>query len=111
MKANKLSRLKQAAGKLHTHTVVFKTGSDEDIAVRLALCGQSTQAIMEETGLSESQVIYRLHKASVTRAAYRNGTGDFARRVLPVITKLAAVVVKENIAPKFAPYAAARLNQ
>ena len=111
MNKGKLSKLKEAAVRLHTHTVVFKTGSDEDIAVRLALCGQSTQAIMEETGLTESQVIYRLHKARVTRALYRNGTGEFARRVLPVITKMAAVEVKEKIAPKFAPFAATRLNQ
>jgi hypothetical protein len=111
MKATKLSRFKQAAGKLHTHIVVFKNGSDEDIAARLALCGQSTRAIMEQTGLTESQVIYRLHKARVKRAEFRNGTSDFAQRALPVITRMAAVVVRENIAPKFAPFASARLNQ
>ena len=107
----KLSKLQKAAGKLHTHTVVFKTGSDEDIAAQLAMGGQTTKAIMLETGLTECQVVYRLHKAGVKRADFRNGTSPVARRALPYIMKLAAVEVKEKIAPKFAPFAAARLNQ
>jgi len=107
----KTGKFKEAAVRLHTHTVVFRTGSDEDIAAQLALAGQSTKAIMLETGLTQCQVIYRLHKAGVKRADFRNGTSMVAQKTLPYIRRVAAQQVKEKIAPKFAPLAVSRLNQ
>ncbi len=107
----RLKKVMDAAAKLHTHVVVFRAGSDEDIAARLALCGLSTAAIMEETGLSESQVIYRLNKARIKRRAYRDATGDFAKRLLRIGTRMAAEEVRTQIAPKWLPRAASRLNQ
>lgn len=109
-----IDKIQKAARSLHTHTVVFKTGSDEDHAVRYAMCGQTTKAIAAKTGLTEAQVQYRLTKAKVKRTGkdgFRNGTNPFAVKVLNYGFKLAKSVVADEIAPRFAGVGATRINQ
>jgi hypothetical protein len=106
-----IGTLQHAATKLHTHTVVFKQGSDEDFAARYGLMGQTTKAISRQTGLSESQVQYRLTKAGVKRSEFRNGTSKFAKRLLDAGLKMAGREVRNKIAPKFEALSEARLNQ
>lgn len=62
--------------------------SDEDIQTAiLAGMGFSTKFITETTGLTKCQVSYRLHKAGIKRAAYRNGESDVAQRMLGFIPR------------------------
>lgn len=57
--------------------------SDEDLQCAiLAALGFSTQMIAERTGLTNSQITYRLKKAAIKRADYRNGESAMAQRVL-----------------------------
>jgi hypothetical protein len=42
----------------------------------------STKYIGERTGLTNCQITYRLAKAGIKRADYRNGGSDMAQRVL-----------------------------
>lgn len=56
--------------------------NDELECVILGAQGFSTKMIMERTGLSFCQVNYRLHKATIKRADYRNGHSDVAEQVL-----------------------------
>ena len=59
---------------------VFTTDRDRE-AARLGEKGFSTQYITQETGLSSSQVQYRLNKAGIKRADFRNGLTIAARKV------------------------------
>ena len=62
--------------------------SDEDIQTAiLAGMGFSTKFICETTGLTKCQVSYRLNKAQIKRAHYRNGESDVAQRMLGYIPK------------------------
>lgn len=45
------------------HLVRFERGSDERDAVHLAMAGICNKEIMRRTGLTDSQITYRLHKA------------------------------------------------
>ncbi len=56
--------------------------SDELECRILGGMGLSTKCIMERTGLTHSQVTYRLHKAGVKRKDYRDGTSDMAHLVI-----------------------------
>ena len=57
--------------------------SDDDLkAAIMAAMGFSTKFICDETGLSPCQVTYRLRKANIRRATYRNGESDMAQRVI-----------------------------
>lgn len=62
--------------------------SEDAIALALAELGASTKLIRQQTGLTESQVTYRLHKAKGLekkkkgyRVAWRDGDSDLFRRV------------------------------
>jgi hypothetical protein len=59
--------------------------------------GMSTKAICESTGLSHCQVTYRLNKAQVSRAQYRNGTSAVAKELMKRNTHFAAPIVKKEI--------------
>ena len=59
---------------------VFTTDRDRE-AARLGEKGFSTQYITQETGLSSSQVQYRLNKAGIRRSDFRNGLTIAARKV------------------------------
>lgn len=61
--------------------------SEEDLQCAiLASLGFSTKHIMNVTGLTQCQVTYRLNKAHIKRADYRNGTSDMAKRVIERVT-------------------------
>ena len=58
----------------------FQFAQDHD-AARLGEKGFSTRFITQHTGLTPSQVAYRLKKAGVHHQAFRNGETVEARRV------------------------------
>lgn len=58
------------------------TNDDELRCAILAGMGFSTKFIMAETGLTACQITYRLHKATIKRADYRNGESAMAERML-----------------------------
>lgn len=58
------------------------TGDDELRCAILAGMGFSTKFIMEETGLTQSQISYRLNKGQIKRKDYRDGQSAVAERVL-----------------------------
>jgi hypothetical protein len=61
------------------HTITFAPQSIEiEVVVRGEL-GHYTRAISRATGLTESQVQYRLTKANVKRSDYRDGTSWIAK--------------------------------
>lgn len=62
--------------------------SDEDIRCAvLGGMGFSTKMIAENTGLTNCQISYRLHKGNIKRRDYRDGTSDVAARVMGYIPK------------------------
>lgn len=93
----------QKIKRLHTHTVVFEAVNDVECAC-LALLGQTTSAIARETGLSESQVQYRVSKAGIKRWDFRNGRSTLAREMIERCYGSAQKEVEHQIAPKFAKY-------
>lgn len=58
------------------------TSDDELRCAILAGMGFSTRFIIAETGLTACQISYRLRKATIKRADYRNGESAMAERVL-----------------------------
>lgn len=58
------------------------TNDDELRCAILAGMGFSTKFIMEETGLTQSQIGYRLKKGQIKRRDYRDGQSAVAERVL-----------------------------
>jgi len=58
----------------------FNTERDRE-AARLGEKGFATKFIVQETGLSSSQVQYRLNKANIRRADFRNGLTVAARKM------------------------------
>lgn len=93
-----------------THTVVFSPGKDED-CVAMALLGFSTIAIASKTGLTQSQVGYRVRKASVKRWDTRHGKSEMANQIWKLVAGRAKAQVKSDIAPKFLPLGPGRINQ
>jgi hypothetical protein len=59
----------------------FTNDCDKQCALYGAM-GLSTAFIMEKTGLSLCQVNYRLQKARIKRADYRNGGSVFVKSVI-----------------------------
>lgn len=64
----------------------------------LADAGLFTRAIARETGLSESQVTYRLGILKVRRARYRDGTSQMAKLVVSAIHARAAMQDQMEVA-------------
>src|SRR3546814_3657509 len=58
-----------------------KNVTDQDVG-DIGEAGWHTRAIAEATGLTPSQVLYRLRQAGVKRANYRNGDSDMAKIML-----------------------------
>lgn len=98
-------KLRREAQRLHTHTVVFQDGDNDSECAARALLGQSTQAIMRATGLSESQVLYRVRKAGVDRWAMRNENNQLSTKIVQAGIGLARQHVNWEIAPKWAKFA------
>lgn len=99
---------------LKTHTVVYSAITDIRCAV-MAMQGQTTKAIAGQLGITEAKAQYRIKKAqdllkTKFRADFRNGKSDFAQYVLGATFRQAERIVRTEIAPKFAPYAANRPN-
>ena len=97
---------------LRTHTVVYSALIDIRAAV-MAMQGQTTKSIAAQLGITEAKVQYRIKKAQDSlktrfRADFRNGRGEFAQFVLGATYKNAEKLVRTQVAPKFAPYAASR---
>lgn len=67
--------------KRHRRVNFFENTSDFKTAL-LASLGFSTLYIKQNTNLSESQITYRLKKAQIRRAEYRNGESLAAAFVL-----------------------------
>lgn len=67
--------------------VDFLTNGDDFDVVLLGMIGWSTQAIAAKTGLSWNQVTYRLGRAGITRADYRNGESAAAKSMYQAVTK------------------------
>lgn len=64
---------------------------DDDLrCVFYAKMGFATQMISENTGLTTSQVAYRLRRARVYRKDYRNGSSDMAQRVIDRVVPASA---------------------
>lgn len=92
--------LQTTAKRLHTHKVVFTAQDDVECAIR-ALLGQSTVAIAAATGLSESQVQYRVSKARINRWEFRNGQSWMAKQMIRQMRPVASSHVANHIAPQF----------
>jgi hypothetical protein len=77
--------------------VNFLTNGDDHVCVLLASLGFSTAYICKRTGLSESQVTYRIQKAGLTlanhmsRSDFRNGSSPFSDLVLGAARQVADV--------------------
>lgn len=70
--------------------------SDEDLRCAiLAGLGFSTQFIMEETGLTASQISYRLKKGQLKRADYRNGESAIAQRVMERVIPASGKAIRD----------------
>lgn len=61
--------------------VTWSTDEELECAI-LASLGFSTRFIEARTGLTPCQVTYRLKKADIKRADYRNGESTMAQRVI-----------------------------
>lgn len=78
------------AEKAAPRRVDYHANQSDFLCVVLAAIGLSTQAISQRTGLTESQVMYRLAKAEgerkggeqTARTAYRNGQGTIATQII-----------------------------
>jgi hypothetical protein len=112
MTAKKLTRLKNAASKLHTHTVVFAADTDDEECVALAFLGHTTKAIAKATGLSEGQVHYRIGKAGLVgeRSNYRSGKSEIAQLVVRQCSNVVKTKVRQDIAPRFKGLAEVRVD-
>lgn len=62
--------------------VDFQRKKADHEAALLGAMGMSTNFIQSRTNLSSGQVGYRLKKAGIARADFRNGSSPFARLVL-----------------------------
>lgn len=93
------------------HKITFTDPSDVTVVV-LAQLGRSTAYIMEQTGLSECQIAYRLQKAKTAegydkghtyRSEWRNGTGAAARMIETTYVPSLSRQVKGKLPKLFAP--------
>lgn len=100
-----MSKTEEQAKRLHTHKVVFTGSVDIECAVR-AMLGQTTRAIAEALGISESMAQYRIQKAQDSvqtrfRSDYRNCTSLVAKNAFAASRKFAWKEVESSIAPRF----------
>ena len=76
----------------------------------MAMQGISTKAIASELGISEAQAQYRISKAQNSletkfRYDYRNRRGQVVEQMLKASYKIASQVIRNQVAPKFIPFA------
>jgi hypothetical protein len=90
-------------GTMSKHSITFAPSSDEiEVVVRGEL-GHYTRAIARATGLSESQVQYRLTKAGVLRRTYREGGSQISRSVLRAFRGDLSMKESSRLYPRFKP--------
>ena len=77
-------------------TVQLLAGDDFRCALMGSL-GFSTRLIMEHTGLTPSQVGYRLRLGGIKRSDYRNGSSEIATTMLRKARVIAMPAVKEHL--------------
>lgn len=86
--------MKNGGPKRPAKPVDFLNHRDDHDCVLLASLGFSTHLICKRTGLSPSQVTYRLQKGGLTKANhmsrtdFRNGTSQFSEMVIKTASKL-----------------------
>ena len=107
--------MEQKARKACRHKIVYTDIADVLVVVR-ALQGRSTASIAREFHMTESKVNYRIYKAQQEmdtsfRGDYRNGLGIVARKMAKATTDVALGYVRNEIAPKFIPLAAAGVSR
>ncbi len=98
--------IEQQAARLHTHRIVFHSGSNEEDVATRAMAGHTTKGIATALGLTMGQVNYYIKKAGLIgeRGAYRSGQSQFAAVAYRALRAAARRRVQSEIAPKFVPY-------
>lgn len=71
-------------------------GDDFKCAV-LGSLGFSTRLIMRHTGLTPSQIGYRLRKGEIRRSDYRNGESSVAENLLQRTRTVAVPAIKQHL--------------
>lgn len=82
------------------HSITFLDSVDLEVAVRGSL-GQTTKAISAATQLTESQVQYRLTKATIKRADYRNGRSRESQLVFNTVRGKLTRQFRKALPPQF----------
>lgn len=84
------------------HTIKFDKATDLEVLTRAAL-GQYTRVIAKATGLSQSQVQYRLHKskAFLDRRAFREGESRFSTLIMDRIGPTINKTYRAELVPKY----------
>lgn len=82
------------------HKITFELDTDLEVAVRGAL-GQTTKAIARRTKLTECMVQYRLSKARIKRADYRNATSPIALTVTSMMMSPLSKQFQRKLTPLF----------
>jgi hypothetical protein len=72
-------------------------------ALVLGSLGFSTEYIQARTGLTMCQIGYRLHKAAVRRADYRNGVSPTANLVVGAVKAKIASAIRARISGGMKP--------
>lgn len=79
--------LRQKTAKAKHRRVDFIRDPVDFQCALLGALGLSTSYIGKETELTPCQITYRLHKANVKRADYRNGGSAFAKRFVRTVAE------------------------
>lgn len=72
------------------HRLAFLARQEDFECVMLAEFGMAHSVIADATGLSKSQVSYRLRKLGISVMDFRNGRGPYARLVFEGLKRRAA---------------------
>ena len=96
--------------KTKPRAVQLLAGDDFRCALMGSL-GFSTRHIMEHTGLTPSQVCYRLRLGGIKRSDYRNGSSAVANSMLRKARVIAVPVVEEHLRGFILASAAAGSNK
>ncbi|HEX4647049.1 MAG TPA: hypothetical protein VH598_15710 [Verrucomicrobiae bacterium] len=80
----------------HNHVALLSRQVDFD-CLMLGSFGLKTRVIADYTGLTASQVVYRLKKAKIRISDFREGHGPFAAMVLEGLKRRAAKQVTQQV--------------
>lgn len=82
------------------HVITFEDESDLIVALYGEL-GWHTKAIARHVGMTACKVQYRLSKAKIKRADYRNGDSPVATQVVNLVGYKIMAHLKKDLPPKF----------